>query len=67
MGLFGNDPSSRLYRWRAFHDVAPVVFGLVLIVLAFGMADLGLLDLAGILGLGAIAAFGYWFFRTRNV
>jgi hypothetical protein len=52
MGLFGNDPSSRLYRWRAFHDVAPAVFGLVLIVLAFGMADLGLLDLAGILGLG---------------
>jgi len=63
MGLFGNDPSSRLYRWRAFHDVVPVIFGLVLIVLALGMADEGLLDLAGILGLGAIAALGYRFFR----
>jgi hypothetical protein len=57
MGLFGNDPSSRLYRWRAFNDVAPVIFGLVLIVLAFVMADEGLL--ASIIGLGAIAVLGY--------
>lgn len=66
MGLFGNDPSSRLYRWRAFNDVAPVVFGLVLIVLAFVMADEGLLDLAGIIGLGAIAVLSYWVW-TKNV